>query len=157
MTRFTTLVCSFLLLLSGCSADSEQKQLMSPDIVAKEFMVALFSDKDEMALAKLTTAVVFSQIKQYTLSQYPRIVLNMSLREPITVQTHGLSFSSGPIVDQPSEANVIVVVSSSPQHRAKTYIKLVSLIKEDDRWVVSNIVEPNFNTEARYGVESLKK
>lgn len=146
-------IVPLLLLMIGCAKETDSQPLMTPDMVAKNFMLTLFTDKNEQVLAGLSTPKLAKSISDYTPSQYARVILNMVLSPPIDVQSHSLRLTEGAVRGEVDRAKLIVVVSGTRQARQIADIRLVSLIKTDGKWQVEAVTEPKFNTESRYGVE----
>ena len=142
------------IMVSGCTPEREPSNIVSPELVARQFMIALFKEKDEAQLLALSSPAIADQIKNYTLSQYPRIVLNMAYGPDINLQSHSLSVNDGPVREASSLAEILIVISGHYREQAKVDIRVVTLQKHDGQWRVIGIKEPDFDTRGRYGVDS---
>lgn len=151
-TGFYALI--IMIMVSACTPDREASNIVSPELVARQFMIALFKEKDEAQLLALSAPAIADQIKIYTLSQYPRIVLNMAYGPDINLKSHSLSVNDGPVRGASSIAEILIVISGLYREQAKVDIRVVTLQKIDGQWRVIGIKEPDFDARERYGVDS---
>jgi len=142
MTSIKPLLLSFLVLLLGCGEEEKITEINNPELVAIAFFNALYNENDLKKAASVCEPKLARIILHYKSTKaVARHLFNMSY-DNVEIRPD----SSGVKVREQFKNSAVIIMYFDGFYNGQRLkdIKKISLVQEDDHWVIDKLLKDPF-------------